>query len=417
MPEVFGFCGWRFDPAVVGSLDCVVTPPYDVITPDDRRHLASQNPHSLVHLILPEERDGLNRYEAAADTLHSWMRQGVLKQDAERSFYLLEQSFTDPEGVALVRRGFLGVVRLPETGGRTILGHEQTFPKTVEDRFLLTQATQANLGPVFALYADPDGVLTAFLNQTSGRAPDLEARTFEGVTQRVWRVPHDDRVTAFMRDRQFYIADGHHRYGTACRYRDLMHERECPDGERLYDFALMGFVSLSDPGLRVYPTHRLIPMPREYDRARFFRRLAKWFEVERVESDLEARVESEPGCAIGMVIHGDGAHLLRLLDVDRVALLGSDRSASWRDLDVAILHRGVTERCLGLPAETSFTYEREAAKAIAAAERGDSGMAFILKATRADQIQACAEAGEAMPHKSTYFFPKLPSGAAIYRLV
>jgi uncharacterized protein (DUF1015 family) len=177
----------------------------------------------------------------------------------------------------------------------------------------------------------------------------------------------------------------------------------------------MGFVSLSDPGLRIYPNHRLMPQPPGFGFARFVPAIERWFEVVRVDAALPETIEATPGCAIGVATRDEGRFLLRLRDVDRTLLLGADRSPAWRELDVAVLHRGLIENIFGVPPETPFVYERDASRALAAVTAADNLMAFLLKATQADQIRACAEAGETMPHKSTYFFPKLPSGTVIYR--
>ena len=416
MLHVKGFRGFRFDAAKVGVLDHVITPPYDVILPSERRMLAEQNRYSMVHLILPEASDGRNRYDAAAQLLRLWIAEGALTQDDAESVYVLEQTFTDAEGATRMRRAFLGAAKLPEPGEKTILGHERTFSHALDDRYHLIEATRANLDPVFVLYADPENRLRAFLDQTQGRPPDAVAHTFDGVTQRVWRVAYDPDAMAFFEGKRLYIADGHHRFHTACVYRDTMREQNHGSGLRAYDYAMMGFVSLSDPGLAIEPTHRLIRLPGDFQRGRVFAELERWFEVARVEQGLMEQVASAPGCVLGMAVQGDGAYLLTLRAVGRAEMMGADRGPAWRDLDVAVLHRCIVERILGMSADAEFVYERDAAKVMAAVDRGEFGLGFLLKATRADQIQACAEAGEPMPHKSTYFFPKLPSGAAIHLL-
>ncbi len=419
MLEVTGFRALRFNAAEVGSLDSVITPPYDVITPEQRQELEWRSPYSMVRLILPEERGALSRYEAAAQDFASWQSQGVLTQDDAESFYILEQEFAGTGGAKCTRRAFFATARIPEPGDATILGHEQTFRRTMEDRFLLMQATRANLGPVFVLYADPDDALHAFLHQTDGHRPHLTATTIDGVAQKLWRVPPSDEVTAFFRDKRLYIADGHHRYGTACAYRDLLRERDGrspgPVPPR-YEYVLLGFVSLSDPGLAIYPTHRLMALPEGFELERFLETLAKSFEVRPIDDQAIPLLDNTPGCALAVAIHGSGSYLLKLKDVDREAFLGTDRAPAWRDLDVAVLHRGIIENILGLSADTSFVYERDAAKVLEQVRNGEYGMGFLLKATRAEQIRACAEAAQPMPHKSTYFFPKLPSGAVIHRL-
>lgn len=416
MPEVRGFNGWRYDATVSGSLDSCVTPPYDVITSEERAVLAESNPNNFVHLILPDSCDERDKYTVAGDTLSAWLRDGVMKQDDAASYYLLRQRFTDLEGNAQERRGFFGVVRLPEEGERTILGHERTFDNPVEDRLRLTEAVKGNLGAVFVLYNDAERKLQPFLAQMDQRDPDYAARTIDGVDQAFWRVDEDPAVNAALQDEVFYIADGHHRFRTACAHRDNLRAAEKPDGPRPHDYALTGFVAFDDPGLKIYPPHRIIPQPDDFDVPRFLKELEQWFEVSEVMENLAAAVESQKGkTVIGMRVHQHGDYLLTLKEPMRVDLLGEDRGPAWRDLDVAVLHRGILERILKFPDGTQFGYEKNLAHALELANKGECSLAFILRATRADQIRACAEAGEPMPQKSTYFFPKLPSGGVIYR--
>ncbi|HNT89538.1 MAG TPA: DUF1015 domain-containing protein, partial [Candidatus Hydrogenedentes bacterium] len=349
MPEIRPFRGLRFDAARTGSLDNVITPPYDVISPDQRRELAVA-PYSMVHLILPEGREGDSPYDAAAARLDAWLDAGAIAEDDAPSYYLLEQRFTDPAGRERVRRGFFAVTRLPEAEDRTILGHERTFPKPVEDRLALTRATRANLGPVFALYSDLDGRLSPFLDQMVRREPDMVATTFEGTRNRVWRTAPDPAVAAFLADKTLYIADGHHRFQTARLYRDEMRAANPNAGEVPYDFVLMGFVALEDEGLSVFPTHRLIARLDGFDAAALIGGIEPWFEVEETApAALPDRLAGETAaCEIGVVLPDKSARLIRLRDVDRTAFLGDDRGPAWRDLDVAVLHRGIFERILGL---------------------------------------------------------------------
>jgi uncharacterized protein (DUF1015 family) len=413
MPEVTGFRAYRYVQDRVGSYDKVITPPFDVISPEERIELMGYSPFNLTHLILPEEKYGLNKYEAAAKDFQSFIAQGVLTQDPEDSFYLLEQTFNDQDGKKHVRRGFFGVAKIPEPGAETVLGHERTFITKIQDRLALTRATQANLGAVFSLYSDPDGVLHPFLDQMRNRPEDMLAHTIDKVTQRIWRVPNDARVTEFLRDKKLYIADGHHRFATAVAYRDEMRAKENPTGPRPYDYVLMGFVDMDDPGLLVYPAHRVLDAPAGFVADEFLTKLKRWFDVTPSGADLAHEVRSAKGCAIGLAIKGAGRYLLTLRDIDRVEFLGADRGPAWRELDVAILHRGIIENTLGLPEGAEFVYEHSAPKALDLVDSGKKGLAFILNATLARQIQACAEAKEPMPQKSTYIYPKLPSGAAI----
>ncbi len=417
MAEVRGFRAFRYAKERVGSLDLVVTPPFDVISPEEREILAAKSPYNLVHAILPMERGALDKYQAAARDVESWIDQGVLRQDHADSFYLLRQTFRGLDGVEHVRRGFFAVVRVPEPGDDTILGHERTFEKKVTDRLNLTKATQANLGAVFVLYDDPKRELGFMFDQMEARPEDDRAHTIDGVTQQVWRIPHDPRVTEFFRNRRLYIADGHHRYRTACTYRDIMRTAGADMDHHHFDYVLMGFVELRDPGLFVYPAHRVLDAPAGFDTNRFLESLKPWFEVAPVAVDLPGRVNAESQCAIGVSVHGKGDYLLRLRDIDRTDLLGSEHGPAWRDLDVSVLHGGILERVLGLHENAELVYEKDPKVALETVHSGKKGLAFFLRNMHPSQVCSCAEAREAMPQKATYFFPKLPSGAVIHRLI
>ncbi|MBL7644849.1 MAG: DUF1015 domain-containing protein [Candidatus Hydrogenedentes bacterium] len=415
MLEVKGFRGLRYNSALVPNLDLAITPPYDVITPEERAALAAGSPHNLVHLILPVESDGRDKYENAAAALESWIAEGALVQDDAPSLYLLRQHFTDLEGNAQVRRGFFGVIRLPEVNENYVLGHERTFAKPVEDRLRLTEATAANLGAVFGLYSDPEDALAPLLAQMDERPADMRAHTIDNVTQELWRVEDDTLVRGFFKDQTIYIADGHHRFQTACTYRDELRAKLPLDSNHPANFALMGFVSFSDPGLKIYPPHRVVTPPPLFDADAFLSALGEWFDVTAVAEDMPAAVKASGALGtMGLAIPGKGDYVLSFKG-DRVAFLGDDRGPSWRDLDVALLHRGIIERLLGIPEGTVFEYEKSVAGAMKGAREGGK-LAFILQPTRSEQICACADAKEPMPQKSTYFFPKLPSGAAIHRL-
>lgn len=414
MLEVKGFRGFRYNPQLISNMDHVITPPYDVITPEERAALAAGSPYNLVHLILPEEAEGRNKYENAAHALESWIATGAMRQDATAGLYLLRQHFTDLEGNPQTRRAFFGVIRLPEADENYVLGHERTFAKPVEDRLRLTEATGANLGAVFGLYADPEGALEPLLARMDDRTPDLTAHTIDKVTQELWRVEGDEAVRGFFKDQTIYIADGHHRFQTACAWRDALREKGDLAPDHPANFALMGFVAFSDPGLKIYPPHRVVEAPTGFDADAFPSALSAWFTV-TPSDDMPAAVKASGELGtMGLALPGKGDYVLSFTG-DRVAFLGDDRGPSWRDLDVALLHRGIIERLMGIPEGTVFEYEKSVAGAMKAAREGGK-LAFILQPTRADQICACADAKEPMPQKSTYFFPKLPSGAVIHRL-
>lgn len=415
MPEVRAFRGLRYNPDRVGALDNVVTPPWDVISPAQREELVGRTPHNMARVLLPAEEDGLAPPQAAGRALKQWVEEGALARDGAEAFYLIEQEFEDLEGQRRRRRGFFGITRIPEPGERIVLGHERTFAKNVDNRLALMQTTQANLGAIFVLYNDPDHALGAFLEHMDEREPDALAHTFDGVAQRLWRVPADPAVTAFMADKKLYIADGHHRFHTACVYRDAMRAQYPDAGPQPYDYVLMGFVAFDEPGLLIYPPHRLLPMPNGFDDAGLIKRLAPWFDAAPVDGDLPARLMETPGCAFGLVSAEGGRHLLTLRpEHTPSALVGDAYGPAVRELDVAVLHQGILEGALGLAGDTEYTYEQVAARAVERVAAGEHRLGFLLKGIRPNELRACAESGDPMPQKSTYFFPKLPSGMVIH---
>lgn len=415
MLEVNGFRGIRYNPAHINPMSDVITPPYDVISTEERESLFARSPHNFARLLLPEERDGLSPYEASAADLDAWLADGILQQDEEPAVYLLKQHFTDLDGNPQVRRGFFAAIRLPEANENYVLGHERTFAKPVEDRLHLTAATEANLGAVFGLYNDPNNALSPLLDQMDSRPADITADTIDGVKQELWVVHDDSLVREFFKDQTIYIADGHHRFQTACTHRDNLRAQGSLADDHPANFALMGFVAFNDPGLKIYPPHRVVTKPEDFDIDIFHTRLSRHFRITAINGDLVERVQRNRGSGImGVAVPGKGDYLLEFSG-DREAFLGTDRGPAWRDLDVALLHRGIIEKILGIPEGTVFTYEKSAANAMKAAHEGKQ-LAFILQATLARQICACADAKEPMPQKSTYFFPKLPSGAVIHRL-
>lgn len=416
MPEVKAFKGYRFAEEKVGSYDEVVTPPFDVISPAERAELAARSPYNVAHLILPEAEGDLDKYHTAARKFEQWIADGVERRDDEESFYLLEQEFSDYDRNRHLRRAFFAVAKIPEAGERAVLGHEKTFRHKIEDRLALMRATRSNMGGIFVMYPDPEKQLGGFLNQMEARPPDLTATTIDGVTQRLWRVPADPAVTEFFRERPIYIADGHHRFATATAYRDEMRAKEGGDGCRPWDYVLMGFVAFDDPGLLVYPAHRVLDLPQGMAFEAVREKLEPFFSVTEVDNDLAHKVDTRNGCTLGMAVGGAGQFLLKLhQEVDREAFLGTDHGPSWRSLDAAVLHRGIIENILGVEAGSELIYEPDPQKAVAYCERGEKGLAFIMNGATAEQIRACADSGEFMPQKTTYLYPKLPTGAVFYR--
>jgi uncharacterized protein (DUF1015 family) len=409
--EVSPIRALHYDLGKVSSLADVVAPPYDVIDDRQRAELAARSPYNVVELDLPRDPAGGDPYEHAGRLLEQWKQEGVLTNDSDPAIWALEQDYTAPDGSRLTRRGFLARVRLVPYG-EGIRPHERTQPGPKEDRLRLTRATRHNLSPIFALHP---GDAWQHLGPALSGDPWGEVTDGDGTTHRIWRVADPavhEAITAELEPGELLIADGHHRYETALAY-----QREVGAGGPA-DFVLMALVSLEDPGLTVFATHRLLKdlAPEQQEGIRDTARAL--FELEEVSEDQLVPGPKEPPVSFGYM---DSHHLkpwrLRLTAEGERALDDalSDRSEAYRRLDSAALEELFLKRAVGLSpddiaAKKGLGYTPSTDQAVAELRAGKYDAAFFLRPTPVEQVRAVAAAGETMPPKSTYFFPKLLTG-------
>ena len=413
MAEVLPLHAVHYDLGKVGALTVVVAPPYDVIDDRQRAQLVARSPHNVVELDLPRDPGGGDPYEHAAELLRQWTDDGILTRDEDPTIWALEQEYTAPDGSRLTRRGFLARVKLAPYG-EGIRPHERTQPGPKEDRLRLTRATRHNLSPIFALHP---GDAWRHLETAVSADPWGEVTDDDGTIHRVWRIGdpavHEEIATE-LAPGELLIADGHHRYETSLAY-----QREVGEGGPA-DYVLMALVSLEDPGLTVFPTHRLIsgladdPAKQEA----LGTGLKEVFDVEEVPTD-----QLDPGDTEGVGVFGYiDSHFkrgfrLRLRDKARTDELLGDHSLAYRELDAAILEELVLKDILGMSTEDiaakrGLGYTPSIDEALAKLDSGDYQAAFLLRPTPVEQVRAVAAEGETMPPKSTYFFPKLLTGIA-----
>jgi uncharacterized protein (DUF1015 family) len=384
----------------------VTAPPYDVIDERERAELAARSPFNVVEIDLPR---GRQPYRHAAEVLAEWQRDGVLVREEQPALWALEQRFRAPDGSTRARRGFFARVRVEEYGEGRIRPHERTHPGPKEDRLRLTRATRAQLSPVFSLFPDPVGAAGEALERAIGAEPF--ARVGEDT---LWRVADPDEIAALqgaVADAELLIADGHHRYETARVYADEV------GGEGDHRYVLMFLCSLSDPGLTVHPTHRLLTGLKD-DRSKqeaIRDVLTTSFEVEQV-SPGELEPQSNGRVAFGYM---DSFHRtpyrVTLTDERAVDRALPGKPPPYRRLDTAVLEALVLRGALGMSDDDiahkrGLDYAKDAAAARAAVESGGADAAFFLAPTPVERVREVAEAGESMPPKSTYFFPKVPTG-------
>ncbi|HEY6460495.1 MAG TPA: DUF1015 domain-containing protein [Polyangiaceae bacterium] len=419
-----------------GDLGRVVAPPYDVISPEERIALESRDSHNVVRLILPRG-EGDTKYAMAAELLAEWVGSGALERDAQPAFYRLEQTFVPPGAPPgtnpVTRRGFLGLVELVPYADRVVLPHERTLSGPKEDRWKLFCATRTNLSPGFMLYRDPGSRLDEPL--ASG---EVVARftALDGVEHVLSRVARPDAVKAIVEGvarSTLLIADGHHRYETALRYSQEVGQ---PASGALrfgeHRFFMTYLANGDDPGLVVFPTHRHVHSLASFSFDRLLADAGDTFEatmlpagapVEVLLAEL-TRAGAKAPALVAAVPDGRAALLTLRPGADLAAhpTLGKQPPV-LRRTDVALLHAGLLERVLGITAaaqaaKTNLWYPQDARAALAAVRgpepRGD--VLFLMNATPVAQVRAVAEAGEVMPQKSTFFYPKVPTGLAIHTL-
>jgi uncharacterized protein (DUF1015 family) len=428
MADVRPFRAYRYDLGRVGALSDVVAPPYDVIDPALQQALYDRSPYNVVRLILNKEEPGddetENRYARAARFLREWQADDVLVRDSAQALYVCHQDF-EVEGRKYTRKGFLARVRLEPFGAGRIYAHEETMPGPKADRLKLFHATGMNLSPVFSLYPDPGGAVTARLDAAVGRAPPVQATDHLGVVSRLWPVADQhaiSAVTGLLSPKSIFIADGHHRYETALRY---LEERRAAGGVRDGDpaeFVLMMLVGMSDPGLTILPTHRIVSGLPALSADRLKEVLKDHFTVERAgvgaagaQAAWES-IEADGGQdLLGFGTTDDGVwQTARLTAPQAMAELAADHSPAWRGLAVSILHVLVLDRLLpavlGGKARCRYVHLlREAADAAAAKE---GRLVALVPPATMGHVEAIAGNLEKMPPKSTYFYPKLLSGLA-----
>ncbi len=401
----------HYDPAVVGPLAGVVAPPYDVIGATQREELAGRSPFNVVAVDLP--RGEPDPYAVAGELLASWQLQGALVRDREPAIWAHTQDYTGPDGVRRSRRGFFCRVRVEEYGPGRVRPHERTHPGPREDRLRLTRATRANVSPIFSLYSDPDRVAWSALEPATAQAPWGEVTDAEGTVHRLWRISDPDAIAAVQdaaRGAELLIADGHHRYETARAYAEEI------GGEGDHRYLLMCLVALEDPGLTVFPTHRLLSGLNPTRLGRLREALNRDFELTEVPVE---QLAPEPGRGLLRLgyIDAEEQRPLRLALKDQAIADGAlpGHSEAYRELDTGVLETLLLKGAVGLTDEDishlhGLRYARDAGEALALVRSGECDVAFLMRPTPVAQVRDVAAAGENMPPKSTYFFPKLLTG-------
>jgi uncharacterized protein (DUF1015 family) len=431
------FKAYRFNKSVVQDPGACIAPPYDVIDAAQQQALYERNAYNIVRatkgLKHADETDGDNVYTRAADYLNQAVADGALTQDADEAIYVYVQDF-EIGGKHYERSGIIAL------GGLTAFGegvqpHEKTLEGPKADRLNLTRATACQLGQIFMLYDDPTNVDRSIIDKALAKTPVIDMFDDEDARHRLFVMNEPDVIAAFagmMADKKAVIADGHHRYETALNY-----WAETKNDQAAYQ--MMTFVNMRNKGLVIQPTHRLLVNMADFDPTALLAELKAEFEItafafngedekQQAKSAMFAKMQqagADGKNSVGLYAADNAFYTIELTDTGAMAQLCPEMSEAALKLDVNVLHKLILEKHLGicdakLAGESHLIYIKDLGdaidKSIAAVDNGDSEGVFFMNATRIEQVQAIADAGEKMPQKSTFFYPKIFSGLTVRKL-
>ncbi|OPZ22868.1 MAG: hypothetical protein BWZ10_00189 [candidate division BRC1 bacterium ADurb.BinA364] len=437
MAEVIPFVGTRYDVSRVGGLGAVATPPYDVITPEMQEAFYARHPNNIVRIDCGKSFEGDdetdNKYTRAAAALAEWRAQNLLTLDERPTFTVYEQTYNLPDGEERCRRGFFGLVKLEDLDAGGIHAHEQTFDGPVSDRFKLLCATECNTSPIFCLYSDPEKKADKILEREAAREPWAEFTDEEGVRHRAWIVGAEKTCRALaevLADKELFIADGHHRYETALRRQaQLRSQLNVSDHAQPFDYTFMYLANAEDKGVTVLPIHRALApeMDDGVDPEEFFEDLREHFLLKKLKIDITKegagaaimqRV-AEMGAqkpAFGIVLRSGQAVVAKFRGgVKRGDIIARKIPMAIRALDVTLLHEVIIRQAwVGNPEmefdDRDIQYFKDPEAAIQQLPKRKACAVFLMNPATLPQIIKIARAGHRMPHKSTYFYPKVFTG-------
>ena len=412
MAKVIPFKALRYSDKV--DISKVVAPPYDIISPAEQDMFYETTPYNVIRLEygkeIPTDSDSDNKYTRAREYLNKWIEDGILKLDENPGFYIYEQLFTLPSGEEKKLRGIMGLVELSPFSDGIVLPHEETLSKAKTDRFNLMSETFCNFSPIYSLYIDSESLIKNEIDAKTKKDPDISFTSYEGLTQNLWII-QNDKISELFADKKLFIADGHHRYETAVNFKNS--HSEC-------SYVLMFMVGLEDDGLAVFPTHRMLSNLANFDETQTIAKLRKNFEIEKhsytenleITNMLAQNIELP---TFAMYTGGSYYYKLTLRDKSTMDSVFPENSEAYRGLDVNVLHALILDEIFGIDKanmsdQKNLTYTKILDEAIGEVQSGAQQCSFLLNATKVREIKDISLAGEKMPQKSTYFWPKLTTG-------
>jgi uncharacterized protein (DUF1015 family) len=446
MAKIVPFRALRYNPEKIDRMEDVVTPPYDIIDEKAQAVLLSKNPFNMIQLDLTKQAGvtpAADRYEGARQLFVRWQEERILIRDSAPAIYLYHIRYNLPNGRTFIRKGLVSLVGLAEFDEGIVKPHEKTFRSVTDDRLRLIDTCQAQFSQVFSLYSDNQGEVMAALEEACPPEPLYQVEDQDGCLHTLWAVTDPETlagVAAAFRDKPLYIADGHHRYTTALQLRELMAKREGRVAENSpYNHIMMYLCPMEDPGLSVLPTHRLVYYPRQTGADELAARMGEYFVLEEIgggsrETLIEQALDRmderrEDQTVFGMYEpKADRCFLMTLKPGVMERAIGHELPAALRELDVVVLSDLIVERLLGLSHERCdqeglIAYYSDPDDALdnavkLAAQNGDrSAILFLMNHTPVAQVRKIADENLIMPHKSTYFYPKILTGLLINKIV
>ena len=423
MAEISPFSGVRYNQEIVGDMASVICPPYDIISPEEQKAYYEKSAYNIIRLehgmALPDDTKTENKHSRANATFNQWLKDRVLMIDHVPSFYIHEHCFTY-QNIRKRRLGLTACVRLEPWEKKVIFPHENTVPGIKSDRLDLMRACAANFSPLLGIYEDMGQKVTKLLTSQAAHKPAIDFAE-DGETHKLWVANEPEfvqRVTHFLASRPIYIADGHHRYETALAYRDERRQETPPGtGDEAFNFVMITLVSFSDPGLIVLPVHRLIRDVSTEALARFRSELETSFELESVPLDETGVPEVNRATARVLGLETGNVTALKLhQSLSLKDIMPQEHSEAYKRLDISIVQHFVMDKLTALDKSSSIAYTPNIAEARRLVESGEFQLAFLLNPIPVATIKAIADANDKMPGKSTYFYPKLPTGLVINRL-
>ncbi len=440
MAKIAPFRGITYNQTKAGTLETLVCPPYDIISPAEQQDLYRRSPYNVIRLeyglASPADTEDDNRYSRAAAVFEDWSRTNVLVQAAAPGFPVYEMEYRVAGRVKKLR-GFICLVRIEEYDSGIVKPHETTLSGPKTDRLNLLRACRASFSQIFSLFSDPKGKVSGVLDKVTG-TPEMEVQAGDGVIHRVWTMTGKQDIDAIVRelaDKPFFIADGHHRYDTALNYRNERRKKAGSfTGEEGFNYVAMFLARIEDPDLTILPAHRVLFNLTNFDPGRFEEDLNRFFNIERIDFDRSSEDKdlrtildtmehrADHAHIFGMRVKGEHSYYLLTLrnEADMDALLPG-KSPAYRRLDVSILHHLIIDRLLGIRMEThklglNIEYIKEAGEADKRVHDGTADIIFFMNPTKVQEVKEVAAAGERMPQKATYFFPKLLTGLVMHKI-